>query len=90
MIRSMTGFYPWVGYRPNDRVSVWGTTGYGTGSLSLTPDGQSALETGVSMMMSAAGTRGELIGSRATGGFSLAFKAKRARRNAGARRTKAT
>ena len=35
----------------------------------------STLETGVSMMMSAAGTRGELIGSQATGGFSLAFKA---------------
>ena len=75
MTTSMTGFYPWLGYQLTDRVSVWGTTGYGTGSLSLTPDGQSALETGVSMMMSAVGTRGELIGSRATGGFSLAFKA---------------
>ncbi len=53
----------------NDRLR------YGTGALSLTPDGQSALETGVSMMMSAVGTRGELIGSRATGGFALAFKA---------------
>ena len=75
MTTSMTGFYPWVGYQVNDRVSVWGTTGYGTGALSLTPDGQSALKTGVSMMMSAVGTRGELVGSRATGGFSLAFKA---------------
>ncbi len=75
MTTSMTGFYPWVGYQLNDRVSVWGTTGYGTGSLSLMPDGQSALETGVSMMMSAVGTRGELLGSPATGGFSLAFKA---------------
>ena len=75
MTTSMTGFYPWVGYQLNDRVSVWGTTGYGTGSLSLTPDGASALETGVSMMMSAVGTRGELVGSRDTGGFSLAFKA---------------
>ena len=74
MTTSMTGVYPWVGYQVNDRVSVWGTTGYGTGSLSLTPDGQSALETGVSMMMSAVGTRGELVGSRATGGFALAFK----------------
>ena len=35
----------------------------------------STLETGVPMMMSAAGTRGGLIGSRATGGLSLAFKA---------------
>ena len=75
MTTSMTGFYPWVGYQVSDRVSVWGVTGYGTGALSLTPDGQSALETGVSMAMSAVGTRGELIGSRATGGFGLAFKA---------------
>ena len=75
MSTSMTGFYPWVGYQVNDRVSVWGVTGYGTGSLNLTPDGASALETGVSMAMSAVGTRGELIGSRATGGFALAFKA---------------
>ena len=75
MTTSMTGFYPWVGYQVNERVSVWGTTGYGTGSLSLTPAGRSALETGVSMAMSAVGTPGELIGARATGGFSLAFKA---------------
>ena len=75
MSTSMTGFYPWVGYQVNERVSVWGVTGYGTGALSLTPDGAGALETGVSMAMSAVGTRGELIGSRATGGFSLAFKA---------------
>ncbi len=75
MSTSMTGFYPWVGYQVNDRVSVWGVTGYGTGALSLTPDGAGALETGVSMAMSAVGTRGELIGSRATGGFALAFKA---------------
>ena len=72
---SMTGFYPWLGYQVNDRVSVWGVTGYGTGALSLTPDGATALETGMSMAMAAAGTRGELIGSRATGGFALAFKA---------------
>ena len=75
MSTSMTGFYPWVGYQVNDKVSVWGVTGYGTGALSLTPDGASALETGVSMAMTAVGTRGELIGSRATGGFALAFKA---------------
>ena len=75
MSTSMTGFYPWVGYQVNDKVSVWGVSGYGTGALSLTPDGASALETGVSMAMTAVGTRGELIGSRATGGFALAFKA---------------
>ena len=75
MTTSMTGFYPWVGYQVNDKVSVWGVTGYGAGTLSLTPGSAAALETGVSMAMTAAGTRGELIGSRATGGFGLAFKA---------------
>ena len=33
MTTSMTGFYPWLGYQVNDRVSVWGATGYGTGAL---------------------------------------------------------
>ena len=50
MTTSMTGFYPWVGYQVNDRVSVWGVTGYGSGGLSLTPAGQAAMETGVSMV----------------------------------------
>ena len=72
---SVTGLYPWLGYRVNDRVSVWGVTGYGAGALGLTPDGGMALETGLSMAMAAAGTRGELVGSRASGGFALAFKA---------------
>ena len=72
---SATGLYPWLGYRVNDRVSVWGVTGYGAGALRLTPDRATALESGLSMAMAAAGTRGELVGSRASGGFALAFKA---------------
>ena len=75
MTTSMTGFYPWLGYQINDRVSVWGVTGYGTGALNLAPTGAAALDTGLSMAMTAAGTRGQLIGSGATGGFALAFKA---------------
>ena len=72
---SVTGLYPWLGYRVNDRVSVWGVTGYGAGALRLTPERATALESGLSMAMAAAGTRGELVGSRAGGGFALAFKA---------------
>ena len=75
MTTSMTGFYPWVGYQLNDRVSVWAVSGYGKGSLSLTPEGAGELETGMSMAMTALGTRGELLGSRGSGGFGLAFKA---------------
>ena len=71
---SVTGLYPWLGYKATDRITVWGVAGYGAGGLLLTPEGGPALESGLSMAMAAAGTRGELVAGGA-GGFALAFKA---------------
>ena len=71
---SVTGLYPWLGYTMTERVTVWGVAGYGTGGLLLTPDSGQALESGLSMAMAAAGTRGELVAGGASG-FELAFKA---------------
>ena len=71
---SVTGLYPWLGYQATDRVKVWGLAGYGTGGLLLTPQSGQALESGLSMAMAAAGTRGELVAG-GSGGFALAFKA---------------
>ena len=71
---AVTGLYPWLAYKLNERVSVWGVTGYGAGGLLLTPQGGPALESGLSMKMSAAGTRGELVPG-GQDGFGLAFKA---------------
>ena len=71
---SVTGLYPWLGYQATDRVSVWGVAGYGAGGMLLTPAGGPALESGLSMAMAAAGTRGELVAGGASG-FELAFKA---------------
>ena len=71
---SVTGLYPWLGYKATDRVTVWGVAGYGSGGLLLTPQGGPALEAGLSMAMAAAGTRGELVAG-GSGGFALAFKA---------------
>ena len=71
---SVTGLYPWLGYQATERVTVWGVAGYGTGGLLLTPDSGQALESGLSMAMAAAGTRGELVAGGASG-FGLAFKA---------------
>ena len=48
---SVTGVYPWLGYRLNERVSVWGVTGYGAGTLRLTPAGGKALHGGLSMAL---------------------------------------
>ena len=33
---AVTGFYPWLGYKATDRVTVWGVAGYGSGGLLLT------------------------------------------------------
>ena len=74
VLSSVTGLYPWLGYKVTDRVTVWGVGGYGGGGMLLTPDGGPALESGLSMAMAAAGTRGELVAG-GTGGFELAFKA---------------
>ena len=71
---SVTGLYPWLGYKATDRVTVWGVAGYGAGGLLLTPQGGPALESGLSMALAAAGTRGELVAGGA-GGVALAFKA---------------
>ena len=70
---SVTGLYPWLGYQATERITVWGVAGYGAGGLLLTPEGGPALESGLSMAMAAAGTRGELFAGG--GGFELAFKA---------------
>ena len=71
---SVTGLYPWLGYKISDRITLWGVTGYGKGALTLTPGAGTALESGLSMAMAAGGLRGELADS-VVGGFGLAFKA---------------
>ena len=54
-LSSVTGLYPWLGYELTERVTVWGVAGQGAGGLRLTPEGGSALESGLSMAMAAAG-----------------------------------
>ena len=70
---SVTGLYPWLGYRATERVTVWGVAGYGSGGMLLTPGDQPGLESGLSMAMAAGGMRGELLAGGA-GGFGLAYK----------------
>ncbi len=75
---SVTGLYPWLGYRATKRISVWAVTGYGTGGLMLTPEGVASLRSGLSMAMVAAGARGALAGVAGSGGgtgIGLSFKA---------------
>ena len=68
---SVTGLYPGIGYRATKRLTVWGVAGYGAGRMILTAAG-GAQESGVSMAMTAGGTRGELVSGP---GLNLAVKA---------------
>ena len=61
--------------RPRSRVR---RDRQGTGALSLMPNGAVALETGMSTAMTAVHTRGDLLGSRTTGGFTLGVQGGRA------------
>ena len=57
---SLTGLYPFVGYKAGDRLSLWGVAGYGEGDLELTLEGGEPQTTGLKLAMAATGARGEL------------------------------
>ena len=61
----------------NDRLSVWGLAGYGTGELTLTEKGKIGTKrytADIALRMGAAGARGTLLAPEATNGFGLALK----------------
>ena len=72
MASAMTGVYPWVGYRPSERVTIWTTAGYGRGNLLLRPGRDAPMKTGLAMAAAAAGARGRIAGGSGRG--ELAFK----------------
>ena len=58
---SLTGFYPYAGYKFTERFSVWGLGGMGRGALRLTPQGGFSMETDMGLTMAAVGTRSALL-----------------------------
>ena len=70
---TLTGLYPWGRYELNDRLSVWGVTGYGTGALTLTPEGLAPFETDTDLAMVSMGSRGVVRTPPADGGLELAI-----------------
>ena len=70
----LTGLYPYLRVGLNDRLSVWGTIGAGTGTLAHSLHGAPSLKTGIAMTMAAAGGLAEIVAAE-HGGLSLAIKA---------------
>ena len=71
---TVTGFYPYGRYAVTDRVTVWGSAGYGAGTLTLTPEDGEPLKTDMDLMMAAAGLRGTVVEAPPEGGPELAVK----------------
>ena len=71
---TLTGLYPYGRYAVNERVTLWGTAGYGTGTLTLTPKDQPAMTTGMDLAMGAVGLRGVVVAAPAGGGPELSVK----------------
>ena len=68
---TLVSVHPYLHYALTDRLSAWGTLGYGAGGLSLRPgrDGaneQEILETDIQMRMGALGLRGIVFADAAT------------------------
>ena len=71
---TLTGIYPYGRYELNDRLSLWGVAGFGTGTLTLTPEGLAPMETDTYLVMAAIGGRGALRQPLEDNGLELAVR----------------
>ena len=70
---SLTGVYPYTRYRFTDRLQVWGTGGYGRGSLRLQGDSLASSTSDLSMMLGSVGMSGDIVSSGSQG-FRLSWQ----------------
>ena len=71
---ALTSVYPYVLLAVNERVSVWGTAGLGSGSMRLTMSDVESNRTRIAMRVGAAGSRTEVRTPRRPGDLALALK----------------
>ncbi len=71
---TLTSLHPYLRYALTDRLTVWGLMGYGWGELTLTPPGETAIDTDTDFLMGAVGSRGLLLDPATTGGLQVATR----------------
>ena len=76
---SLSSINPYVRYEANDRLSVWGLLGYGTGDMTMTQAARGeraeiVTRTDLMMRLGAAGARGVLLEADEDGGIDLALR----------------
>ena len=72
VVSTLTGFYPYGRLALNERLSMWGIAGYGSGTMRLLPEHTTAIETDMELAMGALGLRGIVVRAPAEGGVELA------------------
>ena len=72
---SLSGIYPYLGYKVDRNLLVWATAGYGAGQLRVSQDIGKRYKTDMEMVLGAAGLRGDLVRRNGSEGFGLAAKA---------------
>ena len=70
----LTGLYPYAGIDLTERLSLWAAAGWGSGEVTVTPEGQSGMTADLSMSMGAAGLRSEVVRPEDGNGLALAVK----------------
>ena len=70
---TLTGVYPYLEAKPNERVSTWGVVGMGSGDLTLRRSGE-VLETDLGMRMGALGLKGRVLDGPGASGVALNLK----------------
>ena len=70
---SLTGIYPYARYKITDRLRVWGTGGYGRGSLRLQGDSLASSSSDLSMALGSIGVSGDIV-SAGSQGFGLSWQ----------------
>ncbi len=70
---SLTGIYPYMRYNLTDRLRVWGTGGFGRGSLRLQGDSLASSSSDLSMALGSIGVSGDIV-SAGSQGFGLSWQ----------------
>ncbi len=71
---SLTLVTPYVGVDVTEHLSLWGTMGYGRGTVGLTLPTEPEVETDTSLLLAAGGLRGRLLEPAPTGGLAVAVR----------------
>ena len=71
----LTGFHPYLRLGVNDRLSLWGTVGIGSGTLTRTMNDDQSMETGIALRMASVGGLAQILSPTEDHRLSVSIKA---------------